>query len=80
MAKAKAKKKAATRKFYIGYSECGDISQFEVEHDYGPFASAEAAKNKIDKEIASGEWSIETTYHVFEIIHTGKPSGILNWK
>lgn len=78
MAKKKAKKSEPKRKFYLGGSACGDVSQLEY-YDMGPYSSVEAAKTQIEKDIKDGEFDSAYTYFVFEIVATGRPSGSLNW-
>lgn len=74
MAVKKAKKKAVPKPFYVGWTECGGISQLEMDTE--SFSTAEEARAFIDKELEAGNYGYDITYVIVQIVDVGKPSNV----
>ena len=73
--KAKAKKKAAPKRFLIATSDCGSLSQLEID-TYHQFASAADAKASIKKSLEDGDWGTGITFFVIEVVAKGVASNV----
>lgn len=67
--------KKASKKFIVGWSDCGDLSQLEV-NDCDTFSTILAAQKYIDESIASGDYNADITYFVLGIVARGKCTGV----
>lgn len=79
MAKRKTKSKSKPEKnFMPGWSDCGDLSQLELD-TAELFPTLDAAKKYIESAISKGDYSAGLTYFIVQIVAKSRPPKTLTW-